>query len=320
MGPALNTPRDETPRQPRRSEPQAISFTPGLRKVGPSQENLRSPPKEVREQMLQERELQEAQAHNEVVSTKLNEISRRDSPPQITITEHVHDRLPETTLVRRTQEKLHAVPSPSRAIPLSALLLALLSWVAQWKQASSAIGLCDTGGATNDIVLNRESKIDNAQACISRNAALQIDSPTPQTDLVRCDTSSLPLLPFLPRPMACAPCPPHALCSGGNLISCEPEYILSYHPLSVLSTAVDGLPGLEPRVFPPQCKPDTAKKRMIGGLAQEVERYLARGRGKVVCAGIGKEDGRKGDGERFGLEEGTLRETFDARRDVRSGS
>jgi hypothetical protein len=100
------------------------------------------------------------------------------------------------------------------------------------------------------------------------------------------------------------------------MIACEPEYILAQNPLSILSPLVDGLPGMESRVFVPSCKPDTAKKRMIGGLAQEVERALAMGRGKVVCAGLGKDDGRKGLGERFGAEEGVLREMFDARRDV----
>jgi hypothetical protein len=77
---------------------------------------------------------------------------------------------------------------------------------------------------------------------------------------------------------------------------------------------------MAPRTFPPSCKPDTARKRLIGGVAQKVERYLAQGRGKVVCAGMGKEDGRKGEGERFGMEEETLREMFDARRDVSYGS
>ncbi|KAI9635585.1 Man1-Src1p-C-terminal domain-containing protein [Dioszegia hungarica] len=326
VGPAQTpaSPQQETPRQPRRSEPAPMSFTPGstLRRVGPSRESLRAPPDEVREQMMQDRELQEAEEHNQVVSTKLNEISSRDreSPPQVTITT-VYEATPvpasQNALVKRAQDKLQVVPAASRTVPLSALFLVLLSWVAQWKHASSAIGFCDTGGATNNVILLRESKIDNAQACIARNAALQLDSAVgqPSTELVRCDTTSLPLLPFMPRPTACSPCPPHAVCEAGNLAACEPEYILSHHPLSVFSALTDGLPGMEPRTFPPSCKPDTARKRLIGGVAQEVEGYLAQGRGKVVCAGMGKEDGRKGEGERFGMEEETLREMFDARRD-----
>lgn len=56
---------------------------------------------------------------------------------------------------------------------------------------------------------------------------------------------------------------------------------------------------------------------MIGGLAQEMERALARGRGKVVCAGLDKQPrGIKGDGQIYGIEESTLKEVFAARRDV----
>jgi hypothetical protein len=55
---------------------------------------------------------------------------------------------------------------------------------------------------------------------------------------------------------------------------------------------------------------------MIGGLAKSMESDLARGRGHVVCAGLGKEDGRKGQGERFGVEESALRATYLVRRDV----
>lgn len=275
---------------------------------------------------MQERELQEAEDHNQVITTKLNEISTnqisapiRNPSPEITVTSSSEIvAVPQNALIRKTQDKLQVLPSAGRTIPLSALFLVLLSWVAQWKHASSAIGFCDTGGSTNDIILIRENKIDNAQACIARNAALQLDSAVsqPKTDLVRCDTTDLPLLPFLPRPSSCTPCPPHAICEDGRMIACEQEYILAHHPLSIMSPLADGLPGFESRVFPPSCKPDTAKKRMIGGVAQEVERALAHGRGDVVCAGLGKEDGRKGEGERFGTEESVLREIFDARRDV----
>ena len=39
---------------------------------------------------------------------------------------------------------------------------------------------------------------------------------------------------------------------------------------------------------------------MIGGLAKQMEADLARGRGLVVCAGLGREDGRSGVGEELG--------------------
>jgi hypothetical protein len=55
---------------------------------------------------------------------------------------------------------------------------------------------------------------------------------------------------------------------------------------------------------------------MIGGLAKSIEGDLARGRGLVVCAGLGKADGHKGQGELFGMEESVLRDTYAMRRDV----
>jgi hypothetical protein len=47
-----------------------------------------------------------------------------------------------------------------------------------------------------------------------------------------------------------------------------------------------------------------------------MEKELAKGRGHIVCAGMGHGDIKKGDGARFGVTEDTLRERFAARRDV----
>lgn len=195
------------------------------------------------------------------------------------------------------------------------LFLLLLSFIASYKSQSSSIGYCDTTNTTNDIVLNRQIALDHARSCIARRTALDLDNPGSGKS-VQCDVSALPLVPFLPRPTSCTPCPQHAQCEDGAFISCAPEYIASTSPLSILGPALDGLPGVGPVAFPPTCKPDTAKKRMIGGLAKSMESDLARGRGHVVCAGLGKEDGRKGQGERFGVEESALRATYLARRDV----
>jgi hypothetical protein len=106
------------------------------------------------------------------------------------------------------------------------------------------------------------------------------------------------------------------MCEDGALIACQPEYIMSYHPLAFLGPVVDGLPGVGPKAFPPTCRPDTARKRMIGGLAMEMEKELAKGRGHIVCAGMGLGDAKKGDGARYGVTEQTLKERFAARRDV----
>jgi len=204
-------------------------------------------------------------------------------------------------------------------IPLGALFLLLLGFIANYKNQSASIGYCDSGASVNDIILHRQSALDNANACIARRTAMDLDNPGSGQE-VHCDVSGLPLVPFAPRPTACAPCPQHAVCEDGNIVACDPEYILTPHPLSIISPALDGLPGVGPKAFLPSCRPDTAKKRMIGGLAKSMENDLAQGRGMVVCAGLGREDGRKGQGERYGMEESTLRERYAERRDVSSSS
>jgi len=297
-----------------------------LRRVGPSRENLKSPPKDVRDKLLAEREELEdetsaAQQYNNDITAKLNEISSLDRiDTQIT----VHQEPGPThgnQLVARTRPVADALaPVTSRAattIPLGALFLLLLSLIANYKNESASIGFCDSAANTNDIILARQSALDNANACIDRRTALYLasDDAGAAKD-IHCDVSALPLVPFLPRPTACSPCPQHAVCQDGFIVACEPEYILNQHPLTVLSTALDGLPGMGPRAFPPSCRPDTARKRLIGGLAKSMENDLAKGRGIVVCAGLGKEDGRMGQGQRFGMEEKTLKEVYASKRDV----
>ena len=268
------SPRAKRVSEPQLSEP-TITTPHGLRRVAPSRENLKTPPPHITQ-------LRAAEEYNHQIQDKLNQLGPV------------------------------AIPKPKTSwLPLGALLLLLLSFVANYKSQSAAIGYCDSGESTNDIVLHRQSALDNAQACISRRTAMDLDNPG-SGSAIQCDVSALPLVPFLPRPTSCTPCPQHAICNGGKLISCEPEYLLSPNPLTITSPIFDGLVG--PRAFPPSCRPDTARKRMVGGLAKSMEGDLARGRGIVVCAGLGK-DGRV-QGERFGMEENTLRERYAAMRDV----
>jgi hypothetical protein len=55
---------------------------------------------------------------------------------------------------------------------------------------------------------------------------------------------------------------------------------------------------------------------MVGGLAMEMEKELAKGRGNIECAGLGKESAKKSDGAKYGVTEQTLKERFAVRRDV----
>ena len=297
--------------------PEADSSAPrsgGLRRLGPSQEDLKTPPKAVKEALKGDTRRTATEEYNRSNHQKLNHRSAaRDEEPQIAVA--THHTPPSAPLVKRVPNHLPETLAPRSVIPISALFLLLLSFLANFKNNSASLGYCDSGNNVNDIVLKRQSALDNANTCIAHRTQLDLDHPG-SGKAVECDVSALPLIPFLPTPTHCAICPPHAVCEDGKVLACEPEYLFSAHPLSVLSPVVDGLPGIGPRPFPPSCSPDTVKKRMIGGLAKEMERDLARGRGLVVCAGMGKEDGRKGLGERFGMEEHTLNEQFSARRDV----
>ncbi|WVR04313.1 hypothetical protein IAU60_001313 [Kwoniella sp. DSM 27419] len=303
----------QKPSQPRFSEPGPSISTPGLRRMGPSRENLRTPPSEVKAAM--KRELDAAIQYNQAVEEKFTQMGAREStePMEVTVSSHLQP-VPNNSLVRRVEDKIATVPAARATIPLSALFLLLLSLLANFKSQSASVGYCDSAATTNNRLLTRQSAVDNAQACIARKASLELDNPA-AAKAIQCDVSALPLLPFVPRASSCTPCPPHAECAEGDIVTCIPEYLLTSHPLSFLSPFADGLPGVGPRAFPPSCRPDTVKKRMVGGLAKELERDLAKGRGSIVCAGIGKDDGRKGEGERFGVDEAALKERFAMRRD-----
>jgi hypothetical protein len=303
------------PRQPRFSEPAPKVGTPSgggiLRKVGPSTENLRTPSSEHRASILKDREGYNADDYNREVEERFD-LDRHAQHQRIT-SKLAHE--PASQLVKRVHDALPVAATPRFAIPASLLLLLLLSLVGNYKSNSASLGYCDPTEHTNDLILNRQSKLDNAYACVSRRAELELDNPEAAKTIV-CDVKSLPMIPFVPRPISCTPCPAHATCDDGALLSCEPEYILSHHPLAFLGPIVDGLPGVGPKAFPPTCRPDTARKRMIGGLAMEMEKDLAKGRGNIVCAGVGKDSAKKSDGAKYGVTEQTLKERFAVRRDV----
>jgi hypothetical protein len=304
------------PRQPRFSEPAPKTSTPSgggiLRKVGPSSENLRTPSSEYRASILQNRDVYNADDYNREVEERFD-LDRQLQLQKVTAKlAHEH---PSQVLVRRVQEALPVASSPRFAIPASILLLLLLSLLGNYKSTSASLGYCDPSEHTNDLILNRQSKLDDAYACIARKADLELDNPEAAKTIV-CDVKALPLIPFTPRPKSCTPCPAHAVCEDGLLVACAPEYIMSSHPLSFLGPIVDGLPGVGPKAFPPTCRPDTARKRMVGSLAMEMEKDLAKGRGHIVCAGLGKESAKKSDGAKYGVTEQTLKERFAARRDV----
>lgn len=251
-------------------------------------------------------DVDDAVEHNRVVEEKFGQVNKDSDEPSIVVKSQTR---PSKAIVRRRPDTRVVTPSN---VSFSVLSLLLLSLFANWKAMSSANGFCDTGLTTNGVIEGREGPILAAQSCIARRTQFQIDHPDtpPPFD---CDMSALPLVPFLPRPTTCTPCPHNAICSDGEVKACAPEYILTPRLLSPLGALVDGWPSMPSRTFPPYCRPDTTRMRQIGQLAHQLEQQLARGRGQIECAGIGG-DASKGVGERYGTSEESLRESLAERR------
>ncbi|KAL1411856.1 inner nuclear membrane protein enriched at telomere/subtelomere region [Vanrija albida] len=286
-------------RAPRPSEWTATSApTSILRKVGPGAGDQRV-----------KSHIEIAEDHNRVVQQKLTEITSAavDEEPSVEVSQAVV-RTPRKAIIRR---KPSTAPTPST---IGFVLLAILGLglSTNYKITSSSNGYCDVGSKTNSFVEQREAAIAATQACHSRRAQWQVDNPG-QTPPFVCDATALPILPFLPRPTACTACPAHATCEKGEVKECAPEYILTPSILSPLAPLFDGWPGLQSRVFPPRCRPDTARMRQIGALVREVNGELSRHRGDVICKGL-PDQGNKGAGEIYGVAEETLRESFASRR------
>jgi len=253
-----------------------------LRRVGPSTEDLRSPPNEIRDQYRNE--VQAAEEKNRVVEEKIQDVQVRPK---------------KSKAIMRPKPKTVKPAASITTLAFSLLIVLLCSY---YKSLSAANGFCDPGSNTNDVIQGREIPIKNAQACVTRQAEWKLDHRDADVPF-ECDRAALPLVP-LPRPTHCVPCPPHATCMNGEVINCAPEYILTPHILAPLSPVLDGWPFLPPRVFPPHCRPDTARMRQVGQLARQIESELARTKGNVICAGE----------KTYSRTEPTLRESFADRR------
>ncbi|GFF22666.1 inner nuclear membrane protein SRC1 [Aspergillus udagawae] len=80
----------------------------------------------------------------------------------------------------------------------------------------------------------------------------------------------------------CEPCPPHAFCYPNFEASCDHDFILKPHPLS--------LGGLIP--LPPTCEPDSEKARRVKAVADKAIEELRDRRAKFEC-GERLEDGKE---------------------------
>jgi Man1-Src1p-C-terminal domain/HeH/LEM domain len=80
----------------------------------------------------------------------------------------------------------------------------------------------------------------------------------------------------------CEPCPQHAYCYPYLRTTCEQDFLLKPHPLS--------LGGLVP--LPPTCEPDGEKVRKVKQVADKAVEELRDRRAKWECGGLANEEGK----------------------------
>ncbi|KAI9727343.1 MAG: inner nuclear membrane protein enriched at telomere/subtelomere region [Chrysothrix sp. TS-e1954] len=153
-----------------------------------------------------------------------------------------------TALVPTKRSKtLQKRPSALKTAPL-AILLAMAGGLATlWRQEKMQVGYCGIGAPSTSIA--------------------DVDIP-PWADVLR------------PQ---CEPCPPHAFCYGNMITSCEPDFVLQPHPLS--------LGGLAP--LPPTCEPDGEKARKVKAVADRAVEQLRVRNAKWECGDLRDEKGRQ---------------------------
>ena len=81
----------------------------------------------------------------------------------------------------------------------------------------------------------------------------------------------------------CEPCPAHAYCHAQLATTCEPDFVLVHHPLS--------LNGLLP--IPPTCEPDSEKARKVQAVADKAVEELRDRAAKFECGDLKNEEGKR---------------------------
>ncbi|KAI9704554.1 MAG: inner nuclear membrane protein enriched at telomere/subtelomere region [Bogoriella megaspora] len=120
----------------------------------------------------------------------------------------------------------------------SVLLAALVGFGAVWRQEKIEVGYCGVGRAPS-----------------SNIAGVEIP-----------DWASI----LQPQ---CEPCPPHAFCSDALITTCETDFVLQPHPLS--------LGGLVP--LPPSCEPDGEKVKRVQSVADRAVEKLRQRNADYEC-------------------------------------
>lgn len=149
---------------------------------------------------------------------------------------------PKNAIVRRPRKK-----QKRSATPFWVVLFTMFGGYAAWyRQEKLAVGYCGVGRPATSVISAITNKID---------------------------TDDLPQWAVAIAEPQCEPCPQHAYCYENLETSCEPDFVLQPHPLS--------LGGLIP--IPPTCEPDGEKVRRIKTVADRAVEYLRELRAKYEC-------------------------------------
>lgn len=160
---------------------------------------------------------------------------------------------------KRTPLKVHHKHRAKSFFSLSSILsyllrVAFVSYFLYWRHQRLHLGYCDTGTNSQRVLEEPGNAFEpqdqqQQQESVALISSL-IDRATP----------------------ACMPCPAHATCAFGKLISCDTDYVRKSSPWSS-------------RIVPlaDRCVPDTEKLARIIELAAATNRKLRQEHGRVLC-------------------------------------
>lgn len=149
---------------------------------------------------------------------------------------------------RKRQQKTRTIPKSAPWVVLMALLGGYATW---WRQEKLAVGYCG---------IDRPS---NAPSNVQIPEWAEVLHPT------------------------CEPCPQHAICYQAMETTCEHDFLLRPHPLS--------LGGLVP--LPPSCEPDGEKARRVKAVADRALEELRERRARAECGTLKDSRGKDAPAE-----------------------
>ncbi|GHJ85560.1 hypothetical protein NliqN6_1962 [Naganishia liquefaciens] len=150
-----------------------------------------------------------------------------------------------------------------------------------WQKESAQIGYCDTGSNLNSRILEDRQR----RAKLVEWKTQAVENPHDQVSARPNEEAFYEVFGIAP-PESCTPCPDHATCRNGKLAHCEQGYQLvrDWRENDFVKMLFDGLPGVGPIAFPPNCHIDFKRKALGAMIAKEIEADLAKRRGDVLCS------------------------------------